>query len=98
LAPLAIGAVAAGAGRVPVATRLAWRDLARYRGRSGAALAAVTLAVVIAGTISVTAAYESANNVTPVANLPANQLLVHQGDFTGLLPVIGGAELDAARR
>ena len=36
------------AGRAPLATRLALRDLARYRSRSGAALAAVSFAVFLA--------------------------------------------------
>jgi putative ABC transport system permease protein len=43
LAPLAISVLAAGAGaRLPVAIRIALRDLVRYRARSGAALAATT--------------------------------------------------------
>jgi len=46
LAPLAVSVLAAGAGpRLPVAIRIALRDLVRYRARSGAALAATTFAV-----------------------------------------------------
>ncbi len=49
LAPLAISVLAAGAGpRLPVAIRIALRDLVRYRARSGAALAATTFAVFLA--------------------------------------------------
>jgi putative ABC transport system permease protein len=49
LAPLAISVLAAGAGsRLPVAIRIALRDLVRYRPRSGAALAATTFAVFLA--------------------------------------------------
>jgi len=41
LAPLAVSVLAAGASpRLPVAVRIALRDLVRYRARSGAALAA----------------------------------------------------------
>src|SRR5262245_61060837 len=43
--PLAIRSFSAVAGRVSIAPRLALRDLARYQARSGAALAAVTLAL-----------------------------------------------------
>jgi putative ABC transport system permease protein len=56
LAPLAISVLAAGAApRLPVAIRIALRDLARYRARSGAALAAVTFAVFLAMGICVIA-------------------------------------------
>ena len=44
------------AGRVSIAPRLALRDLARYQARSGAALAAVTLALGIAATAVIVAA------------------------------------------
>ena len=52
LAPLGIQALAAFAARAPIAMRLALRDLARYQARSGAALAAASLAVGIAATIA----------------------------------------------
>ncbi|MGZ4619895.1 MAG: FtsX-like permease family protein, partial [Frankiaceae bacterium] len=77
LAPLGIRAVAAFAGRAPVAVRLALRDLARYQARSGAALAAASLAVGIAATIAVTAAAQQAHDQTLTGgNLPTNQLIV----------------------
>jgi putative ABC transport system permease protein len=77
LAPLGIRALAAFAGRAPVAVRLALRDLARYQARSGAALAAASLAVGIAATITVTAAAHQAHDQTLTGgNLPANQLIV----------------------
>jgi putative ABC transport system permease protein len=77
LAPLGIRALAAFAGRAPVAVRLALRDLARYQARSGAALAAASLAIGIAATIAVTAAAEQAHDHTlSGGNLPANQLIV----------------------
>lgn len=56
LAPLAISVLAAVAGpRVPVAVRIALRDLVRYRARSGAALAATAFAVFLAMAICVLA-------------------------------------------
>jgi putative ABC transport system permease protein len=85
LAPLGIKALAALAGRAPVAVRLALRDLARYQARSGAALASASLAVGIAATITVTAAAQQAHDHTLTGgNLPTNQLIVwlanpHQG-------------------
>ena len=56
--PSAIRIFARAAGHVPVAARLALRDLVRYQARSGAALAAITLALGIAATVVVTAAAE----------------------------------------
>ena len=59
LAPLAISVLAAGAGpRLPVAIRIALRDLVRYRARSGAALAATTFAVFLAMAICLVASIE----------------------------------------
>ena len=76
-APLGIRALAAFAGRAPVAVRLALRDLARYQARSSAALAAVSLAVGIAATIGVSAAAQQAHDQTLTGgNLPTNQLIV----------------------
>ena len=49
VSPLAIQALARLADAVPVAARLALRDLSRYRSRSGAALAAIVLALGIVG-------------------------------------------------
>ncbi len=56
LAPLAISVLAAGAGpRLPVAVRIALRDLVRYRARSGAPLAASAFAVFLAMGICIAA-------------------------------------------
>ncbi len=75
--PLAITALAAVARRAPVAVRLALRDLARYRSRSGAALGAVSLAVTIAVIVSLAASTRAANVLDYVGhNLAANQLVV----------------------
>lgn len=76
-APLAIQVVAKLAGRCPVATRMALRDLARYQARSGAALGAATLAIAIAATIAISAA--AAQTPSSVQNLPADQLNLYVG-------------------
>lgn len=79
--PLAIRAVARGAARAPVAARLALRDLGRYQGRSGAALAAIGLALGIPVAIFASAA-AAENNQGP-GNLAANQLLIRASDVDG---------------
>ena len=99
LAPLGIRALAAFAGRAPVAVRLALRDLTRYQARSGAALAAASLAVGIAATIAVTAAAQQAHDHTLTGgNLPTNQLIVwlanpndQGGPGLSIVPAGGGA-------
>jgi putative ABC transport system permease protein len=95
LAPLGIRAVAAGAARMPVAVRLALRDLVRYQARSGAALAAASLAVGIAATIAITAAAQQESDHTlSGGNLPTNQLVVWlNGNPDG---PVGGANAVAA--
>ena len=79
--PLAIRAVARGAARAPVAPRLALRDLGRYQARSGAALAAIGLALGIPVAIFASAA-AAENNQGP-GNLAATQLLIRASDVDG---------------
>jgi putative ABC transport system permease protein len=74
ISPLAIRSVARLAGRLPIAGRLALRDLARYQARSGFALAAISLAVGIPVAIVATAA--ASENGAGKANLAVNQLMV----------------------
>jgi putative ABC transport system permease protein len=59
--PLALRALAALADRLPVAPRLAVRDLARYQARSGAALAAMSLVlgIPVASVVASTAAHHT---------------------------------------
>ena len=78
LAPLAISVLAAGAGpRLPVAIRIALRDLVRYRARSGAALAATTFAVFLAMGICLVASISFGNPLDPIGpNLSSSQLIV----------------------
>jgi len=77
LAPLAISVLAAGAGpRLPVAIRIALRDLVRYRARSGAALAATTFAVFLAMAICLVASIRFDNPVNWIGpNLSSSQLI-----------------------
>jgi putative ABC transport system permease protein len=81
ICPLAIRALAALGGRAPVAVRLALRDLGRHQARSGAALAAISLALGIAAAIIISsAADKSAANA---GNLPDTQILVWDGQPAG---------------
>jgi putative ABC transport system permease protein len=80
--PPAIRLLAACVGRLPVSVRLAIGDLARYRARSGAALAAISLTLGIAVTIIASASAAQAG--APEGNLPENQVLIrtaHLGPF-----------------
>ena len=71
LGPPAVRIFSGAAGRARIGTRLALRDLARYQARSGAALAAVTLALGIAAAVTiVAAAEEKADDDRMAAELP----------------------------
>ena len=96
LGPLAIRTFARVAGRVSIAPRLALRDLARYQARSGAALAAVTLALGIAAAVVITASAEEAKSAAEPPNLSDRQLRVYMGpsDARELTPVQALAVVD----
>ena len=64
LAPLALSLLRASS-RLPVAIRIALRDLVRYRARSGAALAATTFAVFLAMGICVVTSIQFENVAQP---------------------------------
>jgi putative ABC transport system permease protein len=72
-------AVLARLGRwTPVTVRLALRDLARYRARSGPALAAISLSVLIAAIVSILAAARFGGAIDYVGpNLASSQLVVY---------------------
>jgi len=79
-APLCLSLLGRVGGRAPVAIRLALRDLARYRARSGSVLAAISLGVMIAVIIAVTAASRYGDVFDYAApNLAPNQLVVYSG-------------------
>lgn len=74
----AVGALEPVAKWVPVSIRLAWRDVARYRSRSAAALGAITFVVMVAVITVVASAARYANPVDYFGpNLPSDQLLVY---------------------
>ena len=77
IGPLALRVLAVVAGPFPIAVRLAWRDLARYQARAGAALAAISFALGIASTTVITAA--AAEYTADKGNLADNQLLIRTG-------------------
>jgi putative ABC transport system permease protein len=77
LAPFCLTLLARLGRRAPVAIRLALRDLARYRARSGSALAAASIGVMIAVIVAVLAQSRYADILDPAGpNLASNQLLV----------------------
>jgi len=95
LGPLAIRTFSRVAGRVPIAPRLALRDLARYQARSGAALAAVTLALGIAATVVVIISAEDANRAAepPVLSDRAIRIYLGPPDAKDLPPAGASAQL-----
>jgi putative ABC transport system permease protein len=103
LAPFLVDRLARLAWRAPLASRLALRDLARYRSRSGAALAAVSFAVFIATVTIVVASvrfHDAFDYVAP--NMTSSQLILYApGDGpAGTLPgqSVPAAKLAAIRR
>ena len=97
IGPLAIRTFTAAAGRVPVAPRLALRDLARYQARSGAALAAVTLALGLAVAAVIVASAEEAKRGNKPPALSDRQIRVYLGpsEARGFTPVGTNARLSA---
>jgi putative ABC transport system permease protein len=84
LAPFFLTLLAWLGRRTPVAVRLALRDLARYRARSGSALAAISLGVMIAVIIALVAAARYGNVLDYAGpNLASNQLIVYTPDGPG---------------
>ena len=91
IGPLAIRALAASGARLPLAARLALRDLARYQARSGAALAAISLAVGVAVAVVIIAT--AAEDTAEEGNLSDRQLLIRIGGPAPLVPERTPAEL-----
>lgn len=73
-APVAIRAVAALARRLPLAPRVALRDLARHQARASAALAAMTLGLAIA--VAILGLASAAEYHADEGNVSARQLIV----------------------
>jgi putative ABC transport system permease protein len=78
LAPFCLSLAAWIGRRAPVTPRLALRDLARYRARSGSALSAISLGVLIAVIVSLAAASRYGNVLDYAGpNLSSDQLALH---------------------
>ena len=78
LAPACLALLARLGRRAPIAARLALRDLARYRARSGSALAAISLGVLIAVLVSVLSAQRFGNVLDYAGpNVASDQLIVY---------------------
>ncbi|GIF46199.1 putative ABC transport system permease protein [Asanoa ferruginea] len=100
LAPLGVAALGRLARLAPLAPRLALRDLARYRARSSAALAAIGLALGIAATVTLAAGVSVARASAPTGgNLPADQMIVWLSAerFNAPLAPLTAAQLATAR-
>jgi putative ABC transport system permease protein len=97
LAPVGVAALAAVARLCPVGPRLALRDLARYRARSGAALAAISLGTGIAAAVVIGAGVAQAAGSAPPTggNLPPDQLVVWLSPerIGGPVPVLTAEDL-----
>jgi putative ABC transport system permease protein len=95
--PVAIRLLAVTARRLPVAPRLAVRDLARHQARSGAALAAISLGLGIAVALIVAAA--AAAPSAGEGNLSDRQVLVRLGEGADepVIPDTSPAELSRKR-
>ena len=80
LAPFFLSLTERVSRRAPIASRLALRDLARYRARSGSALSAISIGVLIS-VIVVLAAASRFSNVLDYAgpNLASDQIALHTG-------------------
>jgi putative ABC transport system permease protein len=84
LAPTLLGVVAWLGQWSPISVRLALRDLSRYRSRSGPALAAIALSVLIAVIVCVESAGRLANPLDYAGpNLTSSQLIVYSSSAHG---------------
>jgi putative ABC transport system permease protein len=78
LSPFLLSVTARLARRAPIAVRLALRDLARYRSRSGSALAAISVGVLVAVIVALVAAARYGNVFDYAGpNLSSNELVIH---------------------
>jgi putative ABC transport system permease protein len=92
ISPLAIKVLAAAGARAPIAVRLALRDLARHQARSGAALAAISLALGIPIAIVIVAT--AAQDTAATGNLSDRQIMVRVGQPNDpVIPLRSAAEI-----
>ena len=84
LAPLFLTTLARVGRHAPIAVRLALRDLARYQARSGSALAAISLGVLIAVLVCVLSAQRFGNVLDYAGpNAASNQIIVYTPNGQG---------------
>jgi putative ABC transport system permease protein len=76
VAPAAVRLVALPARRLPLPSRLAVRDLARFQSRAASALAAIAFAVGLS--VTITAVAQANEYRADEGNLPSNQMVVRQ--------------------
>jgi putative ABC transport system permease protein len=82
LSPMCLTLLARLAPRTPVAVRLALRDLSRYRARSGSALGAISLSILIAVVVTVGAAGRFSNVLDYAGpNMDPDQVVIHTPDW-----------------
>jgi putative ABC transport system permease protein len=99
-APVGIAVLGLLARLAPLAPRLALRDLARYRARSSAALAAIGLSMGIAAAVALITSVAVAKAAVPTGgNLPADQIIVWLSPeaLNGPVPLTTPAQADDAR-
>ena len=78
VSPFAIRLLSPAAGRLPIAMRLALRDLSRYQARAAAALAGISLSLGIPAAIVITAS--AAEQTADMGNVSDSQMLVWTRD------------------
>jgi putative ABC transport system permease protein len=84
LSPACLALLGRLARPAPIAIRLALRDLSRYRARSGSALGAISIAILIAVVICVQIAGRYGSVLDPAGpNLAANQIVLYAPAPTG---------------
>jgi putative ABC transport system permease protein len=93
ISPPAIRMLRRTGPRLPIAVRLALRDLARHQARAGAALAAISLTLGISVAIAIGAS--AAKYGAAEGNLSDRQLLITIGDYGPLVPERAPAELES---
>ena len=78
LAPFFLSLTERASRRAPIAARLALRDLARYRARSGSALSAISICVLISVIVALASASRFSNVLDYAGpNLASNQIALH---------------------
>ncbi len=81
LAPFFLSLTGQLSRRAPIATRLALRDLARYRARSGSALSAISIGVLVAVIVILATASRFANVLDYAGpNLASTQMALHMAN------------------